>query len=549
MTLPDAPTRARQAFAEWNAAVLDDWYADDPHLQCVLARHTPESDRTIVAAFGRTCPREIDPLVRLNNRDEHLPRLKRYDGQGNRIEQVDFHPSYHRIGELAYATGAMSRYAQPGHELTTLALVYLFSQNGEAGHACPMACTAGMIKILQQDEQPHEPWLDRLLDPNYQTHFHAAQFLTEVQGGSDVGANAVRAVPDGDHWRLHGEKWFCSVIDADLFLVTARLEGQGDGTRGLGAFVVPRLTPDGATNAFRIRRLKYKLGTRSMASGETDFDGAWAVRVGDFRTTVDRVLNTSRLYNAVCSSGSLQRAAREATHYARTRLAFGRPILEFPAVARTVAALQTEAAAARGLTFWLAHQADRHALGQSDPGLDGAWRMLVNLNKYWTSVAATLAVRDAIEVLGGNGAIEEFTVLPRLLRDMIVCEAWEGGHNVLCAQAYKDSVKLRLHEPMFQCLADLGADSDRLARVRQRWEDLIEGDLTRALTHIRDVADELRPIAQAAVLRHQSQGEHPWLDRCAEHLLAIRRPGYDPLSDTGLMDRVRALVQSTPTAA
>lgn len=548
MATPDAPTRARQAFDEWNRAVLDDWYADDPHLQILLQHHGTDADRTAAAEMGRTCPRQIDPLVRLNNRDEHLPRLMRFDGQGNRIEQVDFHPSYHRIGALAYASGVMSRYREPGNELATLALVYLFSQNGEAGHACPMACTAGMIKILQADASNHSEWLNRLLDPDYATHFHAAQFLTEVQGGSDVGANAVHAVADGDCWRLYGEKWFCSVIDADLFLVTARIEGQGDGTRGLGAFVVPRLDPNGEVNQFQVRRLKYKLGTRSMASGETDFTGAWAMRVGDFRTTVEVVLNTSRLYNAICSSGSLQRAAREAYHYARTRLAFGRPILEFPAVARTVALLRTEAAAARGLTFWLAHEADRRALGQSDSARDGAWRMLVNLNKYWTSVSSTLAVRDAIEVLGGNGAIEEFTVLPRLLRDMIVCEAWEGGHNVLCAQAYKDSVKLRLHEPMFECLADLGADPQGLSRVQQRWEQLVEGDSTLALTHIRDVADELRPIAQAAILRAQSRGQAPLLDDCATHLLLVRSPGYDPLQDTQLMARVARILQSTPTA-
>lgn len=547
-TLP-APVRARQAFDAWKAAVNDDWFADDPHLRTILAHADRERAADVLAPFGRTCAREIDPLVRENNRDEHLPRLRRWDGTGNRIEAVDFHPSYHRIGKLAYGAGVMAHYAEPGRELETLAQVYLFAQNGEAGHACPMACTAGLIKILQQDQAKagtdHSAWLSRLLDADYDTHFHGAQFLTEVQGGSDVGANAVVATPASDgSWRITGEKWFCSVIDAHLFLVTARIEGGPDGTKGLGAFVVPRTLADGRTNDFHVRRLKFKLGTRSMASGETDFRGAWAVRVGDFRDTVEVVLNTSRLYNAVCSSGGLQRAWREAHHYASTRMAFGQPILRFPAVARIIARLKTEAYAARGLTFHLAALADQRAAGNDDPGIAGAWRMLVNLNKYWTSVSATLAVRDAIEVLGGNGAIEEFTVLPRLLRDMIVCEAWEGGHNVLCAQAYKDSRKLGLHESMFGYLEQLGGPSERLSSARERWERLLSAPPELASLHVRDVADEIRPLAQAAALRAQSQadGSDPLLPTVIDHLLTTSARDWDPLDDAGLAARIGALV-------
>lgn len=548
---PHGPVAARAAFDEWRAAVNDDWLADDPHLRSLLAHHGLDPADPELAAFARTCARAIDPLVRENNRDEHLPILRRWDAVGNRIEAVDFHPTYHEIGRLAYASGVMSAYRSPGHEVASLARLYLFAQNGEAGHACPMACTAGLIKILQQSGEGHGPraaWLDRLLDPDYDRHFHGAQFLTEVQGGSDVGANAVRAepAPDGS-WRLTGEKWFCSVIDAQLFLVTARIGGEG--TKGLGAFVVPRHRPDGSLNGFHVRRLKFKLGTRSMASGETDFDGAWAVQVGDFRDTVEVVLNTSRLCNAVCSCGGLQRAWREAAHYARTRRAFGQPILAFPAVARVVAHLRVQAAAARGLTFLLAAMADRQAVGPPDPAAQGAWRMLVNLNKYWTSTMATLGVRDAIEVLGGNGAIEEFTVLPRLLRDMIVCEAWEGGHNVLCAQALKDSHRLGLHEPMFAFLAELGAPAQRLDAVRGRWARLLALPPELASLHVRDVADELRPLAQAAALAAEARrpGSDPAVPVVIEHLLATTAPGWDPLADDRLAARVAALAAPSPS--
>ncbi len=540
------PTQqAREGFARWRAALAANFYTSDPHLQSLLRHHGYGHAEERLRAFGATAA-ELDPLIRENNRDEHLPRLRRWDGQGNRIEHIDFHPNYHRIGEAAYASGMMSLYGEPGREFETLALVYLFAQNGEAGHACPMACTAGLIKILQGDEADHTAWLERLLDPDYRTHFHGAQFLTEVQGGSDVGANAVRAVRHDDgSWRIHGEKWFCSVADAHLYLVTARPEGQPEGTKGLRAFVVPRTLPDGTVNHFHLRRLKFKLGTRSMASAEIDFVGAVAHPVADFKRTVAVVLNTSRLYNAVVSAAMMERAWREAWHYAQNRVAFGQPILRFPGVARRLAGLRAEAYAGRSISFLLARMADADATGRASERDRGAWRMLVNLNKYWTSIVATSVIRDAIEVLGGNGAIEEFSVLPRLLRDSIVCEAWEGSHNVLCAQVLKDARKLGLHQHLFDFLQELvGEGQPGLARVRRRFQRLVD-EPALAAVHIRDVVDELRVEAQCAALlaEARTEGSDPLIPTVVEHLQQIHRRGYDPLDDSGLMERVRRLVQ------
>lgn len=536
---------ARDAFAAWRQELSRNFFTTDTHLQSLVRHHGREGCLDELEAFGATCA-ELDPLVRENNRDEHLPRLRRWDGQGHRTEGIDFHPTYHRIGKAAYASGMMSRYAEKGRELETLALVYLFAQNGEAGHACPMACTAGLIKILQNDTADHSVWLERLLDPDYDTHFHGAQFLTEVQGGSDVGANSVVATPTADgSWRITGEKWFCSVADAQLYLMTARPEGAAPGTRGLKTFVVPRTLEDGQVNHFHLRRLKYKLGTRSMASSEIDFRGAVAVPVAEFRTTVAQVLNTSRLYNAIVSAGFLQRAAREAHVYAANRLAFGQPILAFPTLARIVARLKTEAYAARSVSFLLAQMADDAALGRASERDRGAWRMLVNLNKFWTSIAGTLAIRDAIEVLGGNGAIEEFSVLPRLLRDSIVCEAWEGGHNVLCAQALKDAYKLGLHTPMFDLLEELaGGEVPEVAVARARFERLLAAGAEKASVHIRDVAEELRFAAQCAALAAEARtsGSDPLLPTVLAHHRTMNARGYDPIDDAGLSERVEALV-------
>lgn len=552
MTPPEPVTAARDAFADYRARLAADPMDADPHLVALLNAHG--ADTEALRPFARRCATDLDAAACETNLPSGQPQLRRFDGRGNRVEAVVFHPANDVIGRAVWEAGVMARYAAPGRELETLALTYLLGQNGEAGHCCPLACTAGMIKILQglpADEAPPQ-WLARLLDPRWEHRWHASQFLTEVQGGSDVGANALIArqgpaapLVDGPDaalgtWRLYGEKWFCSVIDARLFLVTARPEGAAEGTAGLAAFVVPRQLPDGRPNGFAIRRLKDKLGTRSMASAEVDFEGALALRVADFRRTVEVVLNTSRLYNAVVAAGFLQRAWREADAYARCRLAFGQPILRFPSVARTVAALRAEAYAARASSFALAACADRLATGRAAEGEAGVYRFLVNCNKIWTALTCPAGVRQAIEVLGGNGAIEEFSVLPRLLRDALVIEAWEGGHGVLCAQIARDCRKLGLHRAAFAWLraqadahggvpAGFDAAAERFARVMEGAE---------AEAHARDVIEELRPLAQACLLH--AAGD-PVEAAARAHLLAITARGWDPLADADLARRVAVL--------
>lgn len=541
-----ASAAARAAFDAWNAELATNALDADPHFLALLSQYGRDADAP--RCFGALVSGELDALARETNRDENLPRLGRYDGSGNRTEDVVFHPGYHRIGKLAYATGLMGNYARPGRELDTLAHVYLLGQDGEAGHTCPWACTAGLVKILQAahadgssapgDVTPAmaETWLARLYDPDYDTHFHGSQFLTEVQGGSDVGSNAVVSRLDGDRWRITGEKWFCSVADAQMFLVTARPEGAREGTGGLGAYAVPRFKADGTPNDFRIRRLKYKLGTRSMASAEIDFEGAEGWRVGDFRRTVEIVLNTSRLYNAVVACAMLQRAWREAEGYARHRGAFGRPIKDFAVIRIILARLWTEACAARASTFWLADMADRVATRRAGAEEPAALRMLVNLNKIWTALACPAGVRDAIEVLGGNGAIEDFSALPRLLRDSIVIEAWEGGHGVLCAQLLRDSQRLRLHEPMF---AVLEARLGELADIRARWAAVVARPESEASWYFRQVVEDLRVVVQSRLLSLEAD---PRVVAAGAHLGRYGARGYDPLADEGLAARVNVLL-------
>ena len=417
-------------------------------------------------------------------------------------------------GVLLLASGGVI-----GERLTTapsisswLALAYLIVHNGEAGHGCPVACTAGAIKLLQRvgSEEQRERYLPGLLDTDYSRRLHAAQFVTEVQGGSDVGVNDGVAVPDPDRsgwFRITGEKWFCSVIDARLFVMTARPEGAGKGTPGLGLFLVPRLV-DGTLNNFSVRRLKYKLGTRSMASAEVDFDGALGEPVGrldqGFKNLVGIVLDTSRVHNAVAATACMRRAYIEARTFAKHRVAFDRPIIEHAMVQERLARMKVLNDAALATTFRVLAMTDRVALPGTEADLVDARRTHVNLNKYWTALRCTEVVRDGIEVLGGNGTIEEFTVLPRLYRDAIVLESWEGTHNTLCAQVLRDFATRGLQRPWLaeveRSLSTVGHDNlkpDRqraatlLKDVSDRIERLLSGDAAWASRHIRHVVDRM----------------------------------------------------------
>lgn len=446
--------RGRAALLAWDAQKPTNFFSWDGNLSRVLAlrlgKERFQEEKPRLGSAGEAVATRLRHLAVETNHDPNLPRLERFDGLGVRSERVVFHPSYHEAGRLIWQTGVLSDYQKPGNETLQMALLYLFAQVGESGHLCPLACTAGMIKSVQLlgTEAQKAKYLPGLLERDYDRRVHASQFLTEVQGGSDVGLNAVVARAEDGGWRLYGEKWFCSVIDAQLFLMTARPEGAPAGTRGLGLFIVPR-NVDGATNRFTVRRLKQKLGTRAMASGEADFEGAWADPIGPldrgFKNVVSIVLNTSRLYNAVCCAGAITGAYREAASFAQHRRAFGEAIASFPLVGQALAELRAEALAAVSGSLRIAAASDRMLTRGASDEERLAWRVAVNVNKYWTAVRNTQSAQRAIEVLGGNGTIETFSPLVQLYRDAMVLESWEGTHNVLVQQVLKDSARYAAH--------------------------------------------------------------------------------------------------------
>jgi acyl-CoA dehydrogenase len=518
----------RAAIARWEESRPGNVYDAAPLLAAGLRAHLGDEAfarlEPRLRAFGGAVATVVEPAVAAIESRHATPGV-------DAGQRVVFDPEYADAGRAVWATGVVSA---PAFEQA--ALLYLLAQAGEGGHACPVVCTAGLVRALRRhgSDALRDRFLPPLLDPDYDRCDRGAQFLTEIQGGSDVGANRVEAAPDGDAWRISGEKWFCSVADAQQFVVTARPRGAPDGTRGIGCFLVPREV-DGAANGFRIQRLKDKLGTRVLATGEIEFDGALAYPIGaledGFRIAAGVVLNTSRWLNALGSTGLMQRAYLEASSFARHRDAFGHAIAEFPLVRENLAIMKAEEHAALASTLELTALVDRIDAGAATDE-DVAWhRILVNANKFVTSIAATAACRRGIEALGGNGTIEDFSPLPRLWRDAIVFESWEGTHNVLCAQVLRDLGRLDALDVALERIA--GVETGDLAqRLRQSLDDPRHGAL-----HVRRQLETLVRAVQAVALGRLGE------DAAGE--LHIRRhlsPGYDPERDPEYADLLDAVL-------
>lgn len=523
--------QGRAALMAWERSQPTNFYETDQHLQNVLEFYWGADGLRAHASrlnkFGYEAATFVDKMAQRANQVENLPRLDRYSATGERTEDVLQSVDHHVAGKLIYGSGAMSVYAQPGNNLLALALFYLSSYNGEAGHNCPLACTAGVIKTLQHagSAELQAKYLPGLLNPDYQQRLHGAQFLTEVQGGSDVGANSCMATPldaQAGMWLVNGEKWFCSNVTADLVLITARPEGAAAGTKGLGLFLVPRRLDDGALNGIYIRRLKDKLGTKSLATAEVDFQNAVAYQIGapgrGFQHAMNFVINTSRLYNAVGSAAVARRAYVAAWTYAQHRQAFSAAIKNFPLVQETLAEMRAVAMALTSGSLYLAHLRDEIETGRASETDKQFFRLAVNLNKYRSSLLGTDVVRRGIELLGGNGAMENFSVLPRLLRDSIIYEAWEGAHNTLLAQSVRDLQRYRLHEAFCARLGEwFGALDDstelrdkalaQVAALRVELDALLELDELAASVLFKPLAERMMWLFYIACLAREAAWE------------------------------------------
>ncbi|TJZ49559.1 DNA alkylation response protein [Streptomyces piniterrae] len=362
----------------------------------------------------------------------HPPVLRTHDRYGHRIDEVEFHPAWHRLLGHAVTAGLTDAWTRPDGHLRRTAGFLVWTQV-EAGHGCPLSMTHAAVPALRAEPALAAEWEPRLTSRVYERELGpaaekpgalAGMAMTEKQGGSDVRANTTRAEPlaaDGEY-ALTGHKWFCSAPMSDVFLVLAQAPG------GLTCFLLPRVLPDGTRNSFRIQRLKDKLGNRSNASAEVEFDGqTWARRVGEEGrgvATIIEMVAATRLDCVSASAAVMRQAVAQAVHHAAYREAFGGPLIDKPLMRNVLADLALESEAATTLALRLAAaydggtERDRNFL-----------RLAVPAAKYWVTKRCTPVAAEALECLGGNGYVEE-SGMPRLLREAPLNSIWEGSGNV-----------------------------------------------------------------------------------------------------------------------
>ncbi|MFG3122476.1 DNA alkylation response protein [Streptomyces sp. NPDC048201] len=369
--------------------------------------------------------------------NRHEPELRTHDRYGNRVDEVEFHPSWHHLMRTAVAEGlAGTPWAEdrPGAHVARTAGGLVWGHT-EAGHGCPTSMTYAAVPALRAQPdlaKVYEPLLtSREYDPGLRVPTEkrgllAGMGMTEKQGGSDVRTNTTVATPTDEPgvYTLRGHKWFTSAPMCDVFLVLAQAPG------GLSCFLVPRVLPDGTRNTFRIQRLKDKLGNRSNASSEPEFDRtvAWLVGPeGRGVKTIIEMVNCTRLDCVMSSATLMRKSLVEAGHHARHRSAFGARLLDQPLMRNVLADLALESEAATTLTLRLAGAADRAVRG--DEGERAFRRIATAVGKYWVTKRGPAFTAEALECLGGNGYVED-SGMPRHYREAPLLSIWEGSGNV-----------------------------------------------------------------------------------------------------------------------
>ena len=374
--------------------------------------------------------------------EAHPAYLRAIDPWGERVDEVVYPPEWrllaafaaeHALVGLPYEEEALSHSGAEAR-VVQAALCYLF-EPGTATYHCPVAMTDAAARVLAEYGPPslRDEVVPHLVSRDADQAWTAGQWMTEQQGGSDVGSNAVEARRSNGQWRLHGRKYFCSNVGGEVVLVLARPEGASVGTRGLGLFLVRRVVRDGLRNSYRIDRLKDKLGTRAMATGEVTLEGAEAELVGELEHGFQQMtpmLNITRLHNAIASAAGVRRAFMLTRCYAAQRAAFGRRLDQQPLQRQVLIQLAVQADACLLLTMRLAALLGRIECGLADEAERLLFRVGTSLAKLYTAKLAVAAASEGIEAFGGAGYMED-TGIARLLRDAQVLPIWEGTTNVL----------------------------------------------------------------------------------------------------------------------
>ena len=496
--------------------------ANDPVLLDALDREGAGWARGDVLELGhRAGSAEAIELGRLAN--EHPPALRAFDRYGNRIDEVEFHPAWHALLKVAVGHGlhaAPWRDQRAGAHVARAAKFYVWGST-DAGHCCPVSMTYAIVPALRHAPDlaaQFEPLLAAtayepgLRPPSAKRGLLAGMSMTEKQGGSDVRANTTRAVPAGDgSYMITGHKWFTSAPMGDVFMVLAQAPA------GLSCFLLPRVLPDGSRNAMRLQRLKDKLGNRSNASAEIEYDGAIAWLVGEEGRgiqTIIEMVNMTRLDCVLAAATGMRAGLVQAAHHAAHRTAFGKRLTDQPLMASVLADLAVESEATAIAAFRLAGATGRAVCGDAQ---EAAFRRLaLAATKYWACKRAPAHAAEALECLGGNGYVED-SGMPRLYREAPLQSIWEGSGNVAALDALRAAVRQPETVEAFFAEVELAAGADAqldhaIRRLRKDLGDPAEGAARR-------LAEAMALVLQGSLLVRFGH------DAVAEAFLATRLGG------------------------
>ena len=498
-----------------------DVFEADPALAESVARYAAperaEEVRAELSGLGRSAgSAQAQEWGRQAN--EVPPVLRTHDRYGNRIDEVEFHPAWHQLLDRAVGAGLTDAWSRPDGQLRRTAGFYVWSQV-EAGHGCPVSMTHAAVPALRKEPALAAEWEPLLSSHTYAPGLDrpasakqgalAGMGMTEKQGGSDVRANTTQAVPlagdgaDGAEYALTGHKWFCSAPMSDVFLVLAQVTGGSRG-EGLTCFLVPRVLPDGSRNSFRVQRLKDKLGNRSNASSEVEFDGTtWARRVGEVGRGVATIIEMVAATRLDCVTGSaalMRQAVAQATHHAAHRSAFGGLLTDKPLMQNVLADLALESEAASALTMRLAAAFDAAQGGGEDAEQERQLlRLALPAAKYWVTKRATPLAGEALECLGGNGYVEE-SGMPRLLRESPLNSIWEGSGNVQALDLLR--ALQRSPEALNAFLTEIGHARGADHRLDAATKDLLTelSDLEGIEARARRLVERMAQVLQGSLL-------------------------------------------------
>ncbi len=479
-------------------------FESDPLLDSA-ASGFPDSvrqDLSRIGAFWGT--HEAREFARLANR--FAPELQRYDARGERIDQVEFHPAYHALMRRSVLAGLHCSASDRSEEEAGLrhrarAIRLYMTAQTECGHVCPMTMTNASLASLRHAPELLEEWEPRIRSRHYDKAFRPAaekrgvtlgMGMTERQGGTDVRANRTRAVPDADGlYRIAGHKWFFSAPMSDAFLVLAQAPG------GLTCFLMPRFFPDGRRNAIRLERLKDKLGNRSNASAEVEFQDTGAWRIGDEGkgiATILEMVTLTRLDCAVASAGLMRAGFAEAVHHVRHRSVFGDKLIDQPLMLRVLADMALDLAASLALSLRLAEAFD---MADGQPAEAAYARLMTPAVKYFVCKTAPAFLYECMECLGGNGYVEE-SALPRLYREAPVNAIWEGSGNVMALDVVRALKGAAVFEQVLETIgSELGRGSKAALDVLAAAAAVAGEDAGSA----RILVEQLALTAAAAALR------------------------------------------------